>query len=272
MKTLFCNRLSSSCDEWGSVAKGIRQLSVEGMDPDTGGCEWAARMIVENADTLDHLNLGSYVGIARDFAVRRAPRHDEMGTSLATAVKGALSESGQEPLIRLSLESLYLCGLDLGGLIRGEMALDIRFSNIFELRLESCPGLSQAFSLLMGQGGSSKLNLSALQDLFIRLEDPDPNFSASLESFLTHIRGLTHLQVLIDRALDLQDLKPILEVHGKTLRTLVWDERRRPRISLFWSQFGNLRVVSKNCPSLQVLAIPLDWETIGDSDLYHERV
>lgn len=70
------------------------------------------------------------------------------------------------------------------------MAIDIEFNKITQLRLESCPGL--------GQAGSS---LGALEDLFIRVEDPDTIFFGSLESFLTSIRGLINLRVLIDKAL-----------------------------------------------------------------------
>lgn len=66
------------------------------------------------------------------------------------------------------------------------MALDIDFNNITQLRLESCPGLGQAFPLLMDQAGSS---LGALKDLFLRVEDPDAIFYGSLESFLTSVRG-----------------------------------------------------------------------------------
>lgn len=85
-----------------------------------------------------------------------------------------------------------------GTIISGEMAIDIEFNKITQLRLESCPGLGQAFCLLMGQAGSS---LGTLEDLFIRVEDPDAIFFGSLESFLTSIRGLINLRVLIDKAL-----------------------------------------------------------------------
>lgn len=280
LQIFSCNRYSSSCDSSGSVIEGIRRLSFEGMDFDRGGCKWAATMIVESAETLDYLALGFKTRIAQDFALKIHPPYDQMSTSFAADVQDVLSESDLEPLIHLSLKSLQLCGLDLGDLVRGKMALDIDFNNISELRLESCPGLIEAFSLLTGQGKSSKLALNALEDLFVRLENPDPNFSASLESFLTSVRGLTHLQVLIDKApgpID-QDLEPILKYHGKTLKSLVWDERRGPRkhldecTSLLSTKFGNLRVISRNCPFLTNLGIPLDWDTISCSDKYHETI
>lgn len=249
------------------------------MDLSRGGCQWAASMLVENAETLDHLDLGFNNRIAHDFALNRRPQYDKMCASFAADVKKTLSAKGLEPPVDLSLESVYLCGLDFRSVIQGEMALDIDFNDVIELRLESCPGLSQAFSLLTGQGDSSRLALGALRDLLVRLEDPDPNFSTSLESFLTSVRGLNHLQVLIDKALAVQNLESILKVHGKTLETLVWDERRGPRTqlnastSLLSSNIGNLRVISQNCPSLTLLGIPLNWEAIGSSDKYfHESV
>ena len=262
----------------GLEAEGVRSLSVEGMDPDRGCCEWVASMIVKNAKTLDHLSLGFHPDIAYDFALNNDPRHHEMTSSLATAVKKALFEYDQEPRISLLLDSLYLCGPDLGSVVRGEMALDIDFTNMTELRLESCPRLSQAFSLFMGQGGSTKLALGALDDLFVRLEDPDPNFSANFESFLTSLPRLSHLCVLIDNCLAVQNLEPILQVHGGRLCTLLWDERSGPRINLkvptsnLSTRVGNLRVVAKYCPYLKVLGLPLDWEAISSSDKYHEAV
>lgn len=278
LQFLSCNRLSSSCDVLGSVIEGIRQLYVESMDPDLGGCEWAARMIVENAETLDRLYLGFCTHIAHDFALNRDPLHFQMTTLFAYAMKKALPGSDQKRQISLSLEYLGLCGLDLGDLVRGELALDIDFTNITELRLESCSGLSQAFTLLAGQGVSPKLALGALKDLFVRLENPESNISTSLESFLTSIHGLTHLQVLIDDCLAVQNLEPILQVHGETLCTLIWDERNGPRRSLKVSnsmlstKLGNLRVVSKHCHYLAVLGLPLDWEAISSSDKYHESI
>lgn len=278
MRSFLCNRFSSSSDVLGSVAKGIHQLSVEGMDPDPSGCKWAGRMIVENAETLDVLDLGFTTRIARDFALNRRPPHDLMTILLAMAVTEALHKSDQEPLLTLSLRKLYLCGLDLGSFIRGEMALDIEFNNITELRLESCPGLSQAFPLLTGQGDPSKATLGALRDLFVRFEDGDPNFSTSFENFLTSLPGLNHLQVLIDNCFTVQKLEPILQVHGKTLTTLIWDERSGPRKSLkvstsmFSTKLQNLRIVSNHCPHLNVLGLPLDWESISNSAELHISV
>ena len=229
MRSFLCNRFSSSSDVLGSVGKGIHRLSVEGMDPDPNDCKWAGRMIVENAETLDVLDLGFTTRIAHDFALNRRPPHDLMTILLAIAVTEALHKSNQELLLTLSLRKLHLCGLDLGSFIRGEMALDIEFNNIVELRLESCPGLSQAFPLLTGQGNPSKATLGALRDLFVRFEDRDQNLPTSFENFLTSLPGLNHLQVLIDNCFTVQKLEPILQVHGKTLTTLIWDERSGPR-------------------------------------------
>lgn len=254
-------------------------MSFESMNYGPQGSRWVAKMIAKNAQTLHHLSLGFTTGMAQLFARGRSPPYNVLSRAFAAGVKGTLSDSDMEPLIHLSLESLSLVGLDLGCVIRGEMALDIDFRNVTELRLESCSGLSQAFSLFIGQGDSSKLALGALQDLFVRLEDPDPNFSTSLETFLTSVRGLTHLQVLIEKVPAVQNLEPILRIHGKTLRTLVWDERSGPRKKLgvctsrFSANLGHLKVISRNCPSLILLGIPLDWNLIGSSDSkVHDKV
>ena len=294
LRAFACNRYSSSCDVSGSEVEGLRLLSIESMDLDRGGCEWAASMLFVNAESLRDLHLGFTNRIAHDYALKRRPQHDEMSALLASGLDKILSEcSPEDPLIHLSLESLALCGFDFGSVVRSvvrnEIGLDVDFNNLTMLRLESCAGLSQAFQLLMGQADSSKLALSALQGLFVRLEEPvqdlfvglkEPvqDFTPGLESFLTSIGGLTSLQVLIDGASATQDLEPILKVHGESLRMLVWDERRGRRThlgvstSLLPSKVGNLNVISQYCRCLEVLAIPLDWEAIRSSDEHHMAV
>lgn len=240
------------------------------MDVEQGGCWWAALTTAANAHTLSHLSLGFTARIAHDFSLQRRPRYDEMSTSLTTEFKDAIRKLSDDQPIKLVLYSLYLCGLDIGKITRGEMALDVDFSNITALRLESCPGLGQAFSLFTDQRKSPKLALDALRTLMIRFEAPDVNFYRSLKKFLTSIRGLTSLTVLIDNALVFHGLEPILKIQGKTLATLLWDERRGPRRSLKDStslvrRSETLRVVSENCPSLKTLGVTLDWEAINNS-------
>ena len=248
------------------------------MDLERGCCKWAASMLVTNAESLHDLHLGFTNRVTQDYTLERRPQYDEMSALLASDLAKIVSERGPDPPIHLSLKSLSLCGIDFGSVVRKEISLDIDFNNLTMLRLESCAGLSQAFQLLTGQVDSSKLALSALQDLFVRLEEPGLNFSASLETFLTSIRKLSYLQVLIDRASAFQNLRPILKVHGKSLHTLVWDERRGPRTqlgvstSLLSSKLGNLKVISQYCRYLQILGIPLYWEAISSSDKHHLAV
>ena len=279
LQVLSCNRYSLSGNVSAPVIGGIRELTVESMNGKRGGCRWAARMIIENAKTLKHLDLGFATPIARSFARSRRPGYDKTSKSFASDLKKTLSDLGLEPLIHLSLESLNLCGLDIGGIRLGNMALDIDFDKITALRLESCPGLSRAFSLLMGQEGSSKPSLGALKCLFVRVEGPEPDFYTSLESFLTSLGGLTDLKVLIDNASAAHNLEPILEAQGKTLKTLVWDERFGRRIALDEStsmesaNLKNLGIISLNCPSLKILGISLDWKAICSScEVLHESV
>ena len=278
LESFLCNRYSSSCDLSGSVIGGICDLSIKSMDLDRGGCIWAASMLVKNAESLNDLHLGSTARIAHDYALKRRPPYDEISTSLANDVKKALAKIGPDELINLSVTSLTLCGFDFGSVVLGEIGLNIDFNNITLLRLESCAGLGQAFDLLVNQVDPSELALSAVEDLFVRLETADQTFSASLERFLTSIPGLRHLQVLIERASAAQNLEQILKAHGESLLTLVWDERRGPRrnldacTSLLHTKLGNLKVISQYCRGLTVLAIPLYWEAISSSDKYHVTV
>ena len=277
LRTLFCTRFSSSNSISGSVIGAMYSLSVESMDPYRDRCWWEAAMIIKNAATLNHLRLGFISHIAHDFALKRRPVYGRMSTLLSVSLGRMLSRLNLSE-VHLSLGSLHLCGLNLGSVLQGKLALDIDFTKITQLRLESCPELSQAFSILMDPTGSLRTALGALEDLFIRLEDPDAHLSNSLESFLTSIPRLIHLRVLIDNAFADQDLEPILEFHGKTLRTLVWDERSGPRTrldastSLLSTGLRRLKIVSQKCPSLTILGIALDWKAISRTDEYHATV
>ena len=277
LRWLSCQRYSPSCDRYESLIKGLGYLNVSSMDLERGSGQWAASLIVANADTLTHLSLGFTARIAHDLALKRRHHYDKMSTSFTAHVKDCLSKCNMYQQMHLSLDSLDLCGLDVGAIIRGESALHINFNNISQLKLESCPGLSQAFPLLTGQGDSSRLALGTIKDLHVRVEDPDLNFSNSLKNFLTSIRGLIHLTILIDNVGTSMDLDPILKVHGKTLETLFWDERSGPRTHLSRSTcvssgFWNLGVISQNCPSLTSLGIPFSWEVIDGSEQNHEWV
>ena len=275
LRTLFCTRFSLLDSIPKSVIGAIYSLSVESMDLEC--CWWEAAMIIKNAATLNHLRLGFVTRIAHDFALEVRPQYDDMSTQFSGTMGEILSDLNLSE-VHLSLGSLHLCGLNLASVLQGKVALDIDFTKITQLRLESCPRLIQAFSVLMDPAGSSRIALDALEDLFIRLEDPDAHFSNSLESFLTSIRGLIHLRVLIDNALADQDLKPILEVHGKTLKTLVWDERigRRTRLdastSVLSTSLSRWKVVSQKCPSLKILGIALDWEAMNLMGDYYVQV
>ena len=267
LRTISCTRLSLSDSISDLVMGAICSLSVESMDLVRDRCWWEAVTMIKNAATLNHLRLGFLSRIAHDFALRRRPQYDRMSDLFSETMGDSLSDLNLSE-VHLSLNSLHLCGLNLGSVLQGKVALDVDFTKITQLRLESCPGLSQAFSILVDPAGSSRVALGALEDLFIRLEDPDAHFFNSLESFLTSIPGLIHLRVLIDKALVYQDLESILRIHGKTLRTLVWDERsgRRTRLdastSLLSTGLKKLKVVSQKCPSLTTLGIALDWEAM----------
>ena len=250
-----------------SAIRGIHSLSVESMDLDRGRCWMEATMVIQNAGNLNHLRLGFISRIAHDFALMRRPQYDKMSTLFSAAMEVSLFNLNLSE-VHLSLGSLHLCGLNLGSVLQGKVALNIDFTKVTQLRLESCPGLSQAFSILMDPAGPPTSALGALEDLFIRVENPDSHFSNSLQSFLKSFHGLIHLRVLVDNALSDQDLTPILDIHGQTLRTLVWDERSGPRTrldastSLLSTGLRKLKVVSQKCRSLTTLGIALDWEAM----------
>ena len=244
---------------------GLESLQITDMNIEKN-CEWPSRLIALNRDTLRRLRIGVMNKVAQDYATNNLPSRHQLPASFAThfaeVAKEPSSEDGIMRLPRLSLHILCVYGLGLANVIRG---LDIDFSKINTLSLESCFGLQDLFAVLMSNSGSQTAFRSnvKLRNLFIRHEGGDQVFTHHLAAFLTSFTGLSHLTLLLEGPSQAMDKAPILKKHGKTLKTLVWDERRRARQStntdnsLFLNQSNQLGVIFTKCPNLRALGLPV---------------
>lgn len=231
-------------------------------------CEWPSTLIAQNRSTLRNLQLGVLSKMARDYAI--SPRASQHGlpTSFSEWAKEALPTSEGERLPTLPLETLGLYGLNLEFVIGGALGLEIDFNGMTALRLESCSGLEQAFALLRGGGGAYKPKLGSLKPFFLRHEDGSQAFAQHLIIFLTSFAGLIHLSILLDKRSKAVNDESVLNVHGKTLQTLIWDERTGPRTDTktdtALSRKGRLKRVSMKCPNLTSLGLSLDWSRVTE--------
>lgn len=245
---------------------GLQHLVITDLNIEQG-CEWPARLIVQSLDTIQHLHLGVLSTIAQEYVHGRLSQHDLPG-SFAEMTKKALPASARENKRMLSLETLGLYGLNFENVIGEALGFEIDFASMTSLRLESCSGLYEAFGFFMGYYvQSARLCSFKLKTFFVRHEAGGPGFAQLLTDFLTSFTGLEHLGLLLEGQSNAMSKAPILEMHGKTLKTLVWDERTKARkdtkkdTSSKRLKDNNLGLISLKCPNLRALGLALGWRT-----------
>ena len=238
----------------------IRDLNIEQR------CEWPARLIAQNRDSLRHLYLGIISVVAQYYTIHPGPSEFRLPTSLEEMAKDTLPANERQIMWTLSLETLGLYGLNFDDVVIGALGFKIDFGSMTNLRLESCSGLNEAFALLMGNDVPQNATLSWLKltSFFVRHEDPGQAFAQYLAAFLTSFTGLKHLGLLLEGKSQAMSKAPILEMHGKTLQTLIWDERERPRKDTKTdtssvSRGDNLELISRKCPNLTALGLSVLW-------------
>lgn len=200
---------------------------------------------------------------------------DEFGK----AVGKELLELGSFTIPTLSLNSLRLYGLDLEVLARSPIGACIDFTILTSLNLGSCFGLDESLLRLTASIGArpGASLVPRLKSFYLRHERSDTLFGMRLGAFLCSFAGLWHLHVLLEGSAPRQTLSPILAIHGKTLRTLVWDQRTGQRVapctsvSKYADHSEHLRIISQKCPKLIGLGISLDWNQIYSKE-YRDKV
>lgn len=205
--------------------------------------------------------------------------------SFAEITRRELSSDSQDPLPSLYLQLLEICVVDPSNVLQGALGLHLNLKYLKALRLESCRGLPDALAMFANDNESAKsFEMPKLTALLIRhelLNNQRNDLRKALERFLKSLCGLTQFEVHLDNTEDRQELGPILEKHGQTLRPLLWEERRGPRtcIDIDTSILPdetrptvNLEIDSEACPNLIALALLLDWNAVTESDKHHKAV
>ena len=188
-------------------------------------------LVVKNRNTLRHLKLGFEMYLtSKDSPLSNREQEIilEAQIHFYNEAKYSLQYSGiQEELgAWLCLETLHLICFDVT-----ESSLpNFDFTNLKSLRIESCTKQPGLISLL---GGLSSKNNSTwvpkLTSFQLRHEGSTTDFQARLKAFLLSFTGLIHLSLLLEGPDPVPSIAPFLRNHGKTLQTLVWDQRFEPR-------------------------------------------
>lgn len=141
------------------------------------------------------------------------------------------------------------------------------FSNLSTLALESCFDLRATLTRLVASG-HSVLNFTdgpRLKTFYLRQEMADNALMTILRTFLVSFQGLEHLHVLLEGSSDPPEWGPVFDEHGPTLKTLVWDHRKKSRslprtdVDMQGKNFIFLANICCKCPQLIGLGLTLDW-------------
>ena len=273
------------CRNWGSadlVNLKMERLTALGMSELRRVDSLATGLLAKNLETLRHLRLGSELDLVQQYANCGYIDLDEnerflLADTLNEILEKKVAALNETSTVIERLESLSLIGLDLHTF--ADRLVD--FNCLGMLTLESCCGLEEALPLLLGSKDGSLKAKSALglHTLAIRHESAGDEFTRVFETFLLSLKPLAHLHVLLEgpSSHDIR-LRKVLQVHGKSLRSLLWDERIRPRrdasednqvLSL---DHEDLEIIARHCLGLKALGISLDWVDITGSGKHHRKV
>jgi len=237
--------------------------------------DWPVYLIAGSCETLRHLHLGHGTRLALAHgAVLDQGDFGSVTQELLSSVDIQITLVGIDPEFSMPLETLALCGLDAERIVQGATRHIIDFSSLRTLVLESCSDVTGAFGKLSQERQNPPIEkvtsrLTSLKSFSLRHETSNGLFQKKLELFLCSLLPLEHLYVLLEGGQRPQKLAVILKIHGKSLRSLVWDERKAPTTSehedqtVMASPTGHLGVISTTCSNLTALGITLDWKEIS---------
>lgn len=222
---------------------------------------------------LRHLKLGSPDKVLGTYLRGRPDVPKE--TELMRFDEVLDTDDPLEPLLENfgCLESLELMGitlwLDISKTAEKWTQRMLRPS-LKRLVIESCAHVTSCFEELI------KLSKTQheLREFVFRHEAPGRDkVQKCLNTFLRGFGGLSLISVLLDNSESMRDLEDCLKTHGSTLRQLVWECRKCPRVSrteatsvpLRWPE---VRTICRLCPSLREISVPLSRDGAIESLTY----
>ena len=244
---------------------GLEKLHAADMDPQNGFA-FLCRMMVENHSSLRHLKLGCE-GLISSPPEREYRFTDDMLGDFERAIE---LFGPQRYSTLLQLQTLHLIGFDFRKLTADSEAPFLGLSGLSRinaLTLESCFVEGATFSLLSPQTAIGSTWTPKLQSFSLRHEKTDATFQQQVMAFLGSFTGLVHLSVLLEGSGEYLNPDCFIKNHGKTLKTLVWDQRSKPRTSVRTSTTilnddvdlpPYTELIAQGCPSLRELGLSLE--------------
>ena len=283
--TLHTLRLNNPVDTRKApcqIPSEVKTLRV-GLCRDAEYMRWLAKVVARNYIALHHLELSCETEAAKicfgkpvadDERVRRGGIHTFVET---------LSDECKRSNASIALTPLKLIYCDLAIILDDNFRPCLDLSSLTHLVLEDCHGMDlKALEQFESLGCSPQGThcLSKLTSFTFRKEYANRDYADGLEDFICALPGLRDLCVLMTRSENPRSLKTILRIHGKSLRTLVWDERSGQGSSIqrcpskFYTKntIGHLSTISKACPELEELGLAIDWAIFRSSSGIKDKV
>lgn len=230
---------------------------------------WACTIITENLKTLRHLKLGAEGEVAWYEKQRTlysstyhwiAPKFGEILKQRLMAAYGNL-----HPV--LTLTSLTLDGIEPQLLESRTFTSLFDWANLSAVTINSCSYLRFALNFLKSriiEPSDGYLKATKLKSLDLRSDEKSSSGPVSY-CFLKSFTGLVHLGLLLtDDQIDYLDLEFILNLHGPTLQSFIWDIRssnhscpvKQHRVN----RFRSVQLICENCPHLVELGLTINWK------------
>ncbi len=280
LKTLqIYNSPKESCYDFESDFSALTSFDAGDIDP-YADTNWASRILAHNHKTLSRVKLGCERAIALTLSgIRSMGRFEQTDftENLEFGIRTCLPENNRRsdidqgaveaPTAISTVESLHLVGIDCSYSPPIGVSSIVNIDKLTSLCLESCLNLGGSFAALsLGRTPDALLLFHQLRSFKLRQEDVDVAFQDSLKAFLCTCKALVHLAVLLEGSGPLLPPECCLIDHGSTLRTLVWDQRRKPQNKLDKStntatpsmMFTSLRSICAQCPNLQELGLTMN--------------
>ena len=280
LHTLRLNRQADTWSESSLIPDGLRELRLGSLKSrvDNYGLVldkyWQTILVARNCKTLRHLELGFETDAAEDFFGEPIGDNDRVDYEQTMVFARTLREECKSLNASMSLLSLKLISCDIDVLLKSKYWPTIDLRNLTHLVLEECFSEPQAFPLLSSISTNpedTRCLLSITSFTFRQKYMEEDDGQSQLRDFICALpRGLQDLSVLVDNVHKSIGLRSILRVHGKTLKTLIWDERTyglqgvQSCTAVFPKKHGvgYLPTISNACPNLRELGVAMDWTRI----------
>ena len=274
IKDLHISKLSLENDTQDLPFYGLEKLHVADMDPHCSS-QIVPKIMISSHSSLKHLKLGCERFIANPCLLGGNPLAEQelydFTDDMLGHFEGALRCTGRSrSSMLLQLETLHLIGLDFRKLTADSEAPFLELSELSRLKvltLESCFIEGATLSLLSPQTALGLTWTPRLQSFSLRYEKSDAAFQHQVRAFLRSFTGLVHLSVLLEGSGGSIDPDCFIKNHGRTLKTLVWDQRSKPRtlvgqptsIPLDSSVRCCAGAIARGCPGLRELGLSLRY-------------